>query len=73
MQLSNAQYCKARDFILTNARMIERRLFHYHFEQGDRAGVYHADYAISTKGTNVHVMNKFSLGRIIDEEFLNEG
>ncbi len=30
-------------------------------------------YAISTKGTNVHVMNKFSLGRIIDEEFLNEG
>ena len=45
MQLSNAQYRKARDFILTNARMIERRLFHYHFEQDDRAGVYHAVYA----------------------------
>ena len=45
MQLSNAQYRKARDFILTNARMIERRLFHYHFEKGDRAGVYHAVYA----------------------------
>jgi len=45
MQLSKAQYLKARDFILTNARMIERRLFHYHFEQGDATGVFHAVYA----------------------------
>ena len=45
MQLSKTQYRKARDFILTNARMIERRLFHYHFEQGDATGVFHAVYA----------------------------
>ncbi len=45
MQLSKAHYLKARDFILTNARMIERRLFHYHFEQGDTTGVFHAVYA----------------------------
>ena len=45
MQLSKTQYRKARDFILTNARMIERRLFHYHFEQGDASGVFHAVYA----------------------------
>ena len=45
MQLSKAQYQNARDFILTNARMIERRLFHYHFEQGDATGVFHAVYA----------------------------
>ena len=36
---------KARDFVLTNARMIERRLFHYHFENGDSEGVFHAVYA----------------------------
>ena len=45
MVLSASQYNKARDFILTNARMIERRLFHYHFEGGDPKGVYHALYA----------------------------
>ena len=45
MQLSKVQYQNARDFILTNARMIERRLFHYHFEQGDTTGVFHAVYA----------------------------
>ena len=45
MQLSKAQYQNARDFILTNARMIERRLFNYHFEQGDATGVFHAVYA----------------------------
>lgn len=45
MQLSKTQYRKAHDFILTNARMIERRLFHYHFEQGDTSGVFHAVYA----------------------------
>ena len=45
MQLSKAHFLNARDFILTNARMIERRLFHYHFEQGDATGVFHAVYA----------------------------
>ncbi len=45
MKLSKVQYQKARDFILTNARMIERRLFHYHFEKGDPMGVFHAVYA----------------------------
>ena len=33
------------DFLLTNARMIERRLFHYHFHGGSNAGVYHVIYA----------------------------
>lgn len=45
MKLSREQYLKARDFILTNARMIERRLFHYHFEGGPAKGVFHAVYA----------------------------
>lgn len=45
MKLSKQNYLKARDFILTNARMIERRLFHYHFENGDKEGVFHAVYA----------------------------
>ena len=45
MKLSNANYLKARDFILTNARMVERRLFHFHFENHDPKGVYHAVYA----------------------------
>lgn len=45
MTLSRQQYLKARDFILTNARMIERRLFHLHFEGDGPEGVYHAVYA----------------------------
>ena len=45
MQLSKRQFHKARNFILTNARMIERRLFAYHFENGSAEGVYHAVYA----------------------------
>ncbi|MEL6559858.1 MAG: hypothetical protein AAFQ94_16840 [Bacteroidota bacterium] len=45
MNLSKEKYLKARDFILTNARMIERRLFGYHFENDDSTGVYHAAYA----------------------------
>ena len=45
MKLSNANYLKARDFILTNARMIERRLFQFHFENDNPKGVYHAVYA----------------------------
>ncbi|MFK7933289.1 MAG: hypothetical protein AB8G22_07255 [Saprospiraceae bacterium] len=45
MKLSKKNYAKARDFILTNARMIERRLFAFHFENGDKTGVFHAVYA----------------------------
>jgi hypothetical protein len=45
MNLSKDNYLKARDFILTNARMIERRLFHFYFENGNREGVFHAVYA----------------------------
>ncbi len=45
MKLTKQNYLKARDFILTNARMIERRLFQFYFEQGDIQGVYHAVYA----------------------------
>ncbi|MBV6653627.1 MAG: hypothetical protein KI786_07725 [Mameliella sp.] len=45
MKLSREKYKKARDFLLTNARMIERRLFHYYFEGGSAEGVYHAVYA----------------------------
>ncbi|NNF36743.1 MAG: hypothetical protein HKN68_21760 [Saprospiraceae bacterium] len=45
MELSKESYLKARDFILTNARMIERRLFQFHFENDGPEGVYHAVYA----------------------------
>lgn len=45
MNLSIDNYLKARDFILTNARMIERRLFQYHFENDEPKGVFHAVYA----------------------------
>lgn len=45
MQLTSENFNKARDFILVNARMIERRLFHFYFEQGSVEGVYHALYA----------------------------
>jgi len=45
MKLSRKQFQKARDFILTNARMIERRLFDFHFGNGNVEGVYHAVYA----------------------------
>ena len=45
MKLSKENYLKARDFILTNARMIERRLFQFHFENDSSQGVYHAVYA----------------------------
>ncbi len=45
MKLSKEKYLKARDFILTNARMIERRLFQFHFENDNSEGVYHAVYA----------------------------
>ncbi|WP_394751022.1 hypothetical protein [Spongiimicrobium salis] len=45
MKLSKNNYIKAKDFILTNARMIERRLFQYHFENDDPKGVFHAVYA----------------------------
>ncbi len=45
MKLSKDNYLKARDFILTNARMIERRLFQFHFENDNSEGVFHAVYA----------------------------
>ena len=45
MTLSKDKYLKARDFILTNARMIERRLFEFHFANGDKNSVFHAVYA----------------------------
>lgn len=45
MILPKKNYLKARDFILTNARMIERRLFEFYFAKGDMNGVYHAVYA----------------------------
>ncbi len=45
MNLSKPNFLKARDFILTNARMIERRLFQFHFEGDNSEGVYHAIYA----------------------------
>lgn len=45
MKLSKANFNKARDFILTNGRMIERRLYHFHFEEDGPEGVVHAVYA----------------------------
>ena len=45
MILSKNNYLKARAFILTNARMIERRLFQFHFEKDRSEGVFHAVYA----------------------------
>ena len=43
--LTKENFKKAKDFILVNARMIERRLFHYEFGEDDHQGVYHAVYA----------------------------
>ena len=45
MKLSKDNFLKAKDFILTNARMIERRLYQYQFENDDPKGVFHAVYA----------------------------
>ena len=45
MKLSKENFLKARDFILTNARMIERRLFQFYFENNGSEGVFHAVYA----------------------------
>ena len=45
MKLSRENFLKARNFILTNARMIERRLFQFHFENDGPEGVFHAVYA----------------------------
>lgn len=45
LKLSKDSFAKARDFILCNARMVERRLFDYHFQGGSSEGVYHAVYA----------------------------
>ena len=38
-------FLKARDFILTNARIIEIRFFEFYFANGDINGIYHAVYA----------------------------
>ena len=45
MILPKNNFLKARDFILTNARIIEKRLFDFHFSNGDINGVFHAVYA----------------------------
>jgi hypothetical protein len=49
MKLSKSNFLKARGFILTNARMIERRLYHYHFENDNAYGIFHALYAYRNK------------------------
>ncbi|BAO77296.1 hypothetical protein [Winogradskyella sp. PG-2] len=45
MKLSKSNYLQAKDFILSNARMIERRLFEFYFENGNNEGVFHSVYA----------------------------
>ena len=45
MTLTRSQFLKARDFVLTNARMIERRLFEFHFANGTAEAVFHAVYS----------------------------
>lgn len=45
MKLTRQNFDSARDFILANARMIERRLFDFHFNGGSANGVFHAVYA----------------------------
>lgn len=45
MKLKLQDFGRARDFILANARMIERRLFDFHFNGGSANGVFHAVYA----------------------------
>lgn len=42
MNLSATNFGKARNFLLSNARILERRLFHYHFNGGSKEGVFHA-------------------------------
>jgi len=42
MILSTTGLSKARDFVLSNARIVERRLFHFHFSGGPKEGVLHA-------------------------------
>lgn len=44
-KLSQVNFKKARDFLLCNARMIERRLFDFHFQDGSNQGVFHAVYS----------------------------
>ncbi len=45
VNLTYSNFAKARDFIFTNSRIIERRLFDYHFCNGPAEGVFHAVYA----------------------------
>ena len=44
-QIFENNYLKAGDFISTNARMVERRLFEFYFENGSKEDVFHAVYA----------------------------
>lgn len=43
--LSKHNFEKAKNFIVTNARMIERRLFDFYFVNGHKEGVFYAVYA----------------------------
>ena len=43
--LSKQNFSKARDYIISNARILERRLFQFYFENGNNEGVFHAVYA----------------------------
>ena len=45
VKLTRQNFERASDFILANARMIERRLFDFHFNGGSANGVFHSVYA----------------------------
>ena len=42
MHLTAENFAKARNFLLSNARLLERRRFHYHFSDGPKDGVFYA-------------------------------
>lgn len=42
MNLTGSNFNKARNFVLSNARIIERRLFRFHFNDGTKEGIFHA-------------------------------
>lgn len=50
MLLSTTYFERARAFILSNARMIERRLFDYHFNDGPNEALLHAVLAYQNCG-----------------------
>jgi hypothetical protein len=49
LRLTREQFRKARSFILCNARIVERRLFDYHFNAGPEEGVLHAVLAYQNR------------------------